>query len=89
MPNLEYLNEQARKKGLDPVGPMNYNWFADRYLPMEYGIEVTDLTEFSGRYILPLKTTNLKSLQKQLKRDYGLILKQQQRTVPMTVVHFE
>jgi hypothetical protein len=89
IPNLEYFNEQARDKGLEPVGPMNYNWFADRYLDLTYGIKVTDLTEFSGRYILPLKTKDLKSLQRQLKKDYGLILKQQQRTIPMTVVRFE
>ena len=88
-PNLEYFNEQVRAKGQEPLGPFNYNWFADRYLPMEYGIQVTDLTEFSGRYILPLKTKDLKSLQKQLKKDYGLILKQQTRTIPITVVRFE
>jgi len=88
-PNLEYFNEQVRAKGQEPVGPMEYKWFADRYFDLEYGIKVTDLTEFSGRYILPLKTKNLKSLQKQLKKDYGLVLKQQKRTIPMTVVRFE
>ena len=85
-PNLEYFNEQILEKGLESVGPMDYKWFADRYFELEYGIKVIDLTEFSGRYILPLKTKNLKSLQRQLKKDFGLILKQETRTIPVTVV---
>ena len=79
-PNLEYFNEQVLAKGLESVGPMEFEWFADRYFELEHNIRVIDLTDISGRYILPLKTNNLKKLQKQLKKDFGLILKEETRT---------
>ena len=85
-PNLEFFNEKTLDKGLESVGPINFNWLTDRYFELEYGIKVIDLTGISGRYILPLKTKNLKSLQRQMKRDFGLVLKEETRTVPLTVV---
>ena len=88
-PNLEFFNEQVLKKGLESVGPMEFEWFADRYFELTHNIKVRDLTGITGRYILPLQTKDLKSLQKQLKKDYGLILSQESKTVPMTVVHFK
>jgi len=87
--SFEAIKQENFTKGLETLGPVNFDWFATTYFKRNYQIDVINLTEFSGKYILPLDTESLSTLQVQMERDFGLQLKKERRSMDIREVVFE
>ncbi|MFK7979745.1 MAG: hypothetical protein AB8G86_07165, partial [Saprospiraceae bacterium] len=87
--NLAAFKQKNFTKGLETLGPVKFDWFATDYFKRKYQIDVINLTDFSGKYILPLDTASFADLQAQMERDFGLILKKQRRNLEIQEVVFE
>ena len=86
---FEPFKQKNAEKGLETLGPVKFDWFATTYFKRNYQLDVINLTDFSGKYILPLDTESLADLQSQLERDFGLVLKKQRRSLDIQEVVFE